>query len=339
MQVRRMATAALLLATLLGSQALAQRPGGRGPGYGRADGGRGHDERHHEDHRDFQFLLTNHEKITRQVTELSDGVQTLTESDDPVVAAKIKEHVKWMQYRIEESKPIRMRDPLFAELFRHADKIKMERVETTNGVRVVETSQDARVATLIKAHAQVVSGFVARGFDEAMKNHALPSDDENSEVQYSYPAIAEYGKVVRLPNATHQPRDGSKIVVDVTRGGKPQKLNAAIEKVARFVNIYRGAGKKSADVDIAVVLHGDATLAILNADAYSKKFGTQSNPNLDCLHKLHEAGVEIVVCGQSLIGKGAKPDEVVVFVDVAVSALSSLVNLQADGFGYVPLGN
>jgi len=156
--------------------------------------------------------------------------------------------------------------------------------------------------------------------------------------KYSNPAIARYGKIVRLPRAAHQPRDGSKIVVDVTQGGEPGELNPAIEKVARFLNIYRGAGKEAAKVDIAVVLHGDATLTILSVDAYAKRFETKSNPNLDCLHELHEAGVEIFVCGQSLIGKGATPDEVVGFADVAVSALTSLVNLQADGYSYVPLG-
>lgn len=155
--------------------------------------------------------------------------------------------------------------------------------------------------------------------------------------KYTNPQIANYGKVVRLPTAVHQPRDGSKIVVDVTGGSPPDKLNSAIEKVARFVNIYRGAGKDPAAVKIAIVLHGDATLAILNADAYSKRFATDGNPSMDCLKELHEAGVEILVCGQSLIGKGATPDEVVDLAEVAVSALTSLVNLQADGYGYVPL--
>lgn len=155
---------------------------------------------------------------------------------------------------------------------------------------------------------------------------------------YTNPAIAKYGKVVQLSNAAQQPRDGSKIVVDVTKGGEPAKLNPAIEKVARFVNIYRGAGKQVAKVDIALVLHGDTTLAILNSEAYAKNFGTKDNPNLDCLHQLHDAGVEIYVCGQSLIGKGGKPEEVVVFADTAVSALTALVNLQTDGYAYVPLG-
>lgn len=162
--------------------------------------------------------------------------------------------------------------------------------------------------------------------------------NKTKTVRYTNPAIAKYGKVVQLPSAAQQPRDGSKIVVDVTKGGDAGKLNPAIEKVARFVNIYRGAGKQPAKVDIAIVLHGDATLTILNGDAYSERFETKGNPNLDCLHELHESGVEILVCGQSLIGKGEEPEDVVKFTNVAVSALTALVNLQADGFAYVPLG-
>lgn len=157
------------------------------------------------------------------------------------------------------------------------------------------------------------------------------------EPAYTNPAIKNYGKVVQLPDAAQQPRPESKIVVDVIKGGQPDKLNPAIEKVARFVNIYEGAGKKPANVRIAVVLHGDATLAILNTKTYRERFGA-ANPNLDCLTKLQEAGVEIYVCGQSLIGKGAKPAEVDATAKVAVSALTSLVNLQADGYSYVLLG-
>ena len=287
----------------------------------------------------FQFLLTNHKKIQRTVTELPNGVDTLTESDDETVAANIKEHVEWMHYRIDETKPIRMRDPLFAEIFKHTDKIKMDVIDTPKGVRVVETSDDPYVASLIQAHAQAVSGFVAKGFAEAMKNHAVPGKKNSKPGDYAFlhPVIKNYGGVVHLPNAVQGPRDGSRICVDLTSGGEPDKLSASIEKVARFVNIYSAAGKEAAKVQIAIVLHGEATLSVLNADAYSKTFETEGNPNLDCLHELHEAGVDIYVCGQSLIRKNGKPEDVVVFADVAVSGLTTLVNLQADGYAYIPL--
>lgn len=332
---------ALMLVLCLTTLAVGQ--GGPGRGLGRGQGGQGrghvHDERHNEDHVVFQFLLANHEKIRRSVKVRPDGVETLTESDDPEIAAKIKEHVQWMEYRVEETQPIRMRDPLFAEIFRHTDKIKMSREETGKGVRVIETSEDPYVAKLIKAHAEAVSGFVKRGFAEAMKNHPVPGKEvAKTPRAMSGPAIETYGKVVQLPGAIQQPRSGSKICVDLTRGGEPNELNPAIEKVARYVNIYKGAGKEEADAHIVVVLHGEATLAALNADAYAKHFGTSDNPNFDCLHQLHEAGVEIQVCGQSLISKGGHPDELVVFADTAVSALTAIVNLQADGYTYMPLG-
>jgi len=326
-----------LMSALVGT-ALAQR--GPGRGFGRGKGGHGQGQAHDRDHEAFRYLLTNHKKIKRTVNELPNGVKTVTESSDPQVAVKIKEHVYWMKERIEKGQPIRMRDPLFAEIFKHADKIKMSYEKTANGVRVTETSDDPYVAQLIKAHAKTLSAFVERGFAEAMKNHPVPDlkkGPQNTTLEYINPAIKQYGKVVKLPHAVHQPRDESKICVDLTKGGDANKLNPGIEKVARYINIYRGAGKTPANPHIAIILHGDATLAVLNADAYSKRFGTEGNPNLDCLHELHEAGVEIYVCGQSLIGKGGKPEEVVVFSDVAVSALTTLVNLQADGYAYVPL--
>ena len=332
-----------LLCLLLVQPSWSQDRPGRGQGQGMGRGVRqqgqqhGHDDRHNADREVFQFLLQNHEKINRTVKELPDGVETLTESDTPEIADKIKEHVEWMEYRIEKTHPIRMRDPLFAELFQHTDKIKMVHEDTEKGVRVIETSDDPYVVKLIQAHAKTVSGFVARGFAEAMKNHAVPEEDVRSDHRTTHPVIADHGAVVKLATAVQQPRSGSKILVDLTSGGDASEINAGLEKVAKYVNIYAGGGAEPADVSIAVVFHGNATLAVLNPDAYAAKFNTDGNPNLALLRQLHEANVELYVCGQSLLSSGAKPEDVAVFVEMAVSALTAVVNLQSDGFAYVPL--
>lgn len=304
---------------------------------GFAQPGHRHDERFAEDQALFHKLLENREKITREVKLLPDGVETLTESDDPEVVAMLQEHVMWMADRVENKKPIRMRDPLFAEIFRHTEKIKMKKTDTPRGVRVVETSDDPYVAVLIQAHAKVVSAFVEKGFEEAMKNHDVPVMKEKLSIDFQYPEIEQYGGVVPLPDAAQQPRAKSKIVVDLTAGGDPGELYASVDKLARFVNIYGGAGKKSQQVTIAVVMHGDATFAALNNEAYGKKFKGAENANLECLQKLKKSGVELFVCGQSLIRKGGQPEQVVPYVDVAVSGLTSLVNLQQDGYAYFPL--
>ncbi|MDG1898087.1 MAG: DsrE family protein, partial [Fuerstiella sp.] len=138
---------------------------------------------------------------------------------------------------------------------------------------------------------------IAVGLAMAQSGSAGRLPKELNSTDDVYPAINGYGRIVPLHNALQQPRDNSRIVVDVTRGGEPEELNGAIEKVARFVNIYRGAGKQPATVRITIVLHGDATLTILKPAVYSKRFNTKGNPNLDCLNKLQEQGVEILVCG------------------------------------------
>jgi len=128
-----------------------------------------------EDREIFHFLLESHEKITRTVEELDNGVQTVTESTDPVVAGKIQEHVASMYQRVEDGRPLRMWDELYREIFKHADKIKMEINNTENGISVTETSEDEYVVKLIKSHAKVVTGFSEKGFDEARLNHEPPT--------------------------------------------------------------------------------------------------------------------------------------------------------------------
>lgn len=148
--------------------AWAQRgPRGQGRGFGR-------DAEHMADMELFHFLLDNRSKITRKVTKLPDGVETVTESDDPEIAAKLQTHVEAMYKRVEQGRPIHARDPLFAEIFRNADKIEMKLEKTNKGVKVIETSEDAYVTKLIQRHAEVVDRFVKNGRAEMRVNHPLP---------------------------------------------------------------------------------------------------------------------------------------------------------------------
>jgi hypothetical protein len=119
----------------------------------------------------FHFLLDNRADVRRTVTKLPNGIDTLTESDKPELAQKIKTHVSAMYSRLKDGRPIHQRDPLFVELFEHADQVEMNITYTDAGVRVVETSTDPAVAILLHKHADAVSGFIKNGMPEVMKNH------------------------------------------------------------------------------------------------------------------------------------------------------------------------
>ncbi|MCB9950974.1 MAG: hypothetical protein H6824_08320 [Planctomycetaceae bacterium] len=144
-----------------------------GPPFGRGFG-RQNDPQFQEDHEVFFYLLEHRKEITRTIKMLDNGIETVTESKNPEVAAKIREHVTAMYDRVENHKPIHMRDPLFREVFNNAEKIKITTQETEHGVQVTETSDDPYAAKLVQFHAEVVSLFIKNGFSEMPKNHAVP---------------------------------------------------------------------------------------------------------------------------------------------------------------------
>jgi hypothetical protein len=137
---------------------------GPGGGHGMGPGGGA-------DMMGIHFLFAHRDDIRRSVANVARGVRTTTESDDPNVAAQLREHVRAMYARVKEHRPINAGDPLFAALFKNADKIDVRIQDTPKGLIVTETSSDAEVASLIRRHAEVVNLFLANGMHEMMQSH------------------------------------------------------------------------------------------------------------------------------------------------------------------------
>ncbi len=145
------------------------------PGQGRMRGQmRGMMGEGGQDMETIHALFGAHQQISRKVKKLDSGVETLTESADLKVQALIREHVRAMYQRLSAGHPIRMWDPLYAEIFRQASKIHMELSNTPKGIKVIETSTDPWVVKLLHAHADAVSEFVDQGMAAMHKEHPLP---------------------------------------------------------------------------------------------------------------------------------------------------------------------
>lgn len=165
---------------LAGGWALAQSagpgPGGFGPGrmmgmhgqmgpgmmmgMGMMGGNATMDER-----RDLHDLFSNHEKIKRTVTNLPDGIRTVTESDDPQLAEVIKKHVAEMGQRVDEGRDpgLPIETPALHAIFDHKDKIKTSYDVTETGIIVVQTSTDATAVKALQDHAAEVTDLTKRG--------------------------------------------------------------------------------------------------------------------------------------------------------------------------------
>ena len=125
---------------------------------------------------DIHDLLFNHDRIKRTVTNLPDGIRTVTESDDPEVAATIKKHVAEMGKRVEEGRDpgLPIESPALHSIFRDKDKIKTAYETTEKGIVVVQTSTDATAVKALQDHAAEVTDLAQRGMVAAheamMKN-------------------------------------------------------------------------------------------------------------------------------------------------------------------------
>jgi len=125
---------------------------------------------------DIHDLLTGHDQIKRAVTNLPDGIRTVTESDDPQVAATIKKHVAEMGKRVEEGRDpgLPIESPALHSIFRDKDKIKTVYETTEKGIVVIQTSTDATAVKALQDHAAEVTDLAQRGMVAAheamMKN-------------------------------------------------------------------------------------------------------------------------------------------------------------------------
>lgn len=146
-------------------------------GMGAGMMGMGHGSATASEHNDLREMFSKHDRIKRTVTNLPDGIRTVTESDDPQLAATIKKHVAEMGKRVEEGRDpgLPIETPALHAIFRHKDKIKSTYEVTEKGVIVVQTSTDADAVKALQEHAAEVTDLARRGMVAAheamMKNH------------------------------------------------------------------------------------------------------------------------------------------------------------------------
>jgi intracellular sulfur oxidation DsrE/DsrF family protein len=148
------------------------------------------------------------------------------------------------------------------------------------------------------------------------------------------PVIANFGPVYDVPRPDFVAPKGLeyRVVFDVAPSpDAADQLNPRIESLARFLNMEVRAGAKAEQIKLALVVHGAAGKDMLSSAAYKARFGVD-NPNAPLLAALEANGVRIILCGQTAAHRGFERQELAPGVEVALSAMTALVALQADGY-------
>lgn len=146
--------------------------------------------------------------------------------------------------------------------------------------------------------------------------------------------IRKLGANTPIANITF-PADKSlqyRVSWDVTQGPeKPGQMVTGFRLPANFFVMAEQEGVPRRNVHLAIIVHGTATQSLLTRDAYKAATGAE-NESIPLLEALHDAGVQIIVCGQALVNRKVPREGLLPFVKVANSATMARAVLAAQGY-------
>lgn len=160
---------------------------------------------------------------------------------------------------------------------------------------------------------------------------------QNSPIQGE--VIEDYGKfyTVENPDVKTETNAEFKVIFDITKTSEDKSVpNKYIATAARFLNMHANEGMEKKQLKVAMTIHGGAWQDVLNNETYNKKYGV-NNPNFELINQLTEAGVEIIICGQTAGVRGITHDNANPNVKFALSAMTALLQYQNNGYTFLKL--
>lgn len=112
---------------------------------------------------------------------------------------------------------------------------------------------------------------------------------------------------------------------------KPDSVVPGFRSVANFIYVADANGVPRQNLKLAIVVWGSATHSLLRNEAYRAARNTD-NASVALLRELHDAGVQVIVCGEALINRKLARADLLPFVKVAPTASMALATLAAEGY-------
>ena len=141
------------------------------------------------------------------------------------------------------------------------------------------------------------------------------------------PIFDDYGPVADVDTTMAIPRGAVfKHSFDVSEPASADAPNPTLVSAARFINMHARAGVPPDNIEIVVVVHGQAVKEVADGNSGSA----------DLVAALTDQGVGIVVCGQSAAYYDVAVEDLLPGVEMALSAMTVHALLQQQGFTLNP---
>lgn len=148
------------------------------------------------------------------------------------------------------------------------------------------------------------------------------------------PVIKGFGGIMDAPHATVKPDPTLQynIIIDVATGdSNPKEPMYSLVNVARLLNLHAMGGVPKENMHVVLAIHAGAVWSVLDNETYKAKYDVD-NPHIPLFKELIDAGVKIVACSQSLMGRSIDHTKLAPGIEVATSMLTTLTMYQLKGY-------
>ncbi len=171
----------------------------------------------------------------------------------------------------------------------------------------------------------LAGGAVAAGMTEQAS--AAPAASGSLPVA-SASVAKDFAGATERPN----PSTDYKVVFSVSAKVKDDELHPTLKMIGMYLNTLAQSGVPAKNRHIAAMFHQGGGDAVFSNEVYKARHNGVDNPNIAVLKELHEAGVELRVCGQGLIGKKVEASQLLPGVQPDLWALVTMISLQTRGY-------
>jgi len=149
-----------------------------------------------------------------------------------------------------------------------------------------------------------------------------------------FPAIQEYGGVIPVPFEVEKPDPSKQYKFVIELGDRLEdksKVADLLDYAARMYNLHCYAGVPKENIELAIVIYAGSTPMVMANPTYRKRFD-QVNPNGALLDELLRNGIQVIVCGQSMMKQDLLPEDIYPGVKMAVSRFTATTDLIGKGY-------
>ena len=151
------------------------------------------------------------------------------------------------------------------------------------------------------------------------------------------PVFEDFGAHAAVAGMGELPADAAfRHSLDVAEAASGARANRHIESAARFINMHAAAGVDPENIQVAVVVHGGASMDLLSENAWQAKGKEGANGSHALVRDLLGEAVRVILCGQSAAAHGITQADLIPGVEMALSAMTAHALLQQAGYSVNP---